>query len=72
MPRPTESIQAEITALEAELQSYSPQSQAADGASRSEVDRERLQRRLDELYAILDRRTGGMFVRGKVAGQGVY
>lgn len=71
MPRPTASIQAEINALEAELQSVDPQSQAADGASRTEVDRQKLQQRLDELYALLDRRSVGMFTRGKITGQAV-
>jgi hypothetical protein len=70
MPRPAASVQAEIAALEAELQKYRPAAIGADGSNRAEANREILQKRLDSLYAILDRREYGGFVRGRVVGLG--
>ena len=70
MPRAEASIQAEIAALEAKLQAVEDHAVSADGASLTRNDRAALERRLDQLYSILDRRSVGGFVRGRVVGLG--
>lgn len=70
MARSAASIQLEINALEAKLQDSSSlyNGVGADGVNAS-INREALERRLDRLYAMLDRANGGpMFVRGRVLG----
>jgi hypothetical protein len=71
MARSASSIQAEIDAIEALLQSTDSlvSSVTADGASRS-IDRNGLQTRLDRLYQQLGRANGSnpMFARGRING----
>lgn len=72
MARSSASIQSEITALETYLTSANSfvSSAGSDGTTLSQADRDKLSRRLDELYAQLDRVTGNapMFVRGRIKG----
>ena len=71
MARSLASIQAEITAIEALLGSTQGvlTSTGADGVSAA-INRAELSRRLDQLYAQLDRASGTspMFARGRVKG----
>jgi len=73
MPRSAASIQTEITAIEAQIDSIaSAQSYSAGGKSKTNQRYLDLTTRLDQLYQQLDRATGAapMFTRGTVTGLG--
>lgn len=72
MGRSASSIQAEITQLETYLSSSDSlvSNAGSDGTSLSRASRDALQKRLDQLYAQLDRVNGTvpMLVRGRIKG----
>lgn len=70
MPRAAASIQAEITAIEAQLQASDSLYTALSGNNvQRTIDRKALEARLEKLYRYLDRAGGEpMTVRGRVKG----